>query len=230
MNADTVRMVAYALLKPRKAAFLDEGSLRDFLLSSGTCPLENATLPEELSSLAKEILAEYTFSRDNLLGLRSSEAAGVPLLGHFLLRVVRLLKNVTSSDFKSVMEFHVLKRPIAGRDPSTDGAVVAIHEVTGVETEKPVLIYEYKPVVHPSAPSVRDRLDSLIQVFYCFRQYRIKSCLLCLTDLHTWHYFKANSSMEIEWMKVLREPSPTPCLPALQDHLSFIAAAVKDVV
>ena len=71
MNADTVKMVAYALLKPRKATFLDEGSIRDFLLSSGTCPLENATLPEELSSLAKEILAEYIFSRDNMLGLRS---------------------------------------------------------------------------------------------------------------------------------------------------------------
>ena len=127
----------------------------------------------------------------------------------------------------------MLKRPSAGRDPSTDGAVVAIQEVTGGETEKPVLIYEYKPVVHPSAPGVRDLLEALIQVFYCFRQYRIKSCLLCLTDLHTWHYFKANSRMEIEWMKVLREASPTPnlpCLPALQDHRSFIAAAVKDVV
>ena len=51
MNADTVRMVAHALLKPTRAAFLHEGSIRDFLLSSGTCPLENATLPEELIML-----------------------------------------------------------------------------------------------------------------------------------------------------------------------------------
>ena len=130
------------------------------------------------------------------------------------------------------MEFQVLKCPIVGKNPSTDGAVVvAIHQVPfhqQVACMEPVLIYEYKPIVHPTAPDVRDLLELLIQVCYCFHQYKMKSCLM---DLHNWHYFKANSSMKIELVKsVLEEPSLTPGLPhlpVLQDHLSF---AVKDVV
>ena len=61
-----------------------------------------------------------------MLGLRSSEAAGVPLLGQFLARVACLLSELsTSAEFKSVMEFNVVNVPSAGKNPSTD----AIHQV-----------------------------------------------------------------------------------------------------
>ena len=231
MNADNVLLVARTLLK-LKAGFLDENIIRTSLFSSRTHSLESVPLSKEVvSSMAKEILAEYTCNEDNMPHLRYSEAAGIPLLGHFLLRVVRLLKNITSFDFKSVMEFQAFKNPISDNPSTNRAVVVAIQQVTDMKEEKPVLIYEYKPVVHPRAPNVRDILELLIQVFYCFHQYKINSCLLCLMDLHTWHYFKANSNMEIEWVKsVLEEPSSTPGLPALQDHLLFIATAVNHVV
>ena len=222
MNNDTVMNVAKEILKPTNV-FSDENSIRSFLFSSGKHSPKVVSLPD---AFAKEILAYYTLSDNNMLGLRSSKAAGYPLLGHFLLHVVRLLtNNIESLNFKSVVEFQVLRPMSSGKNSFTDGAVVAIQ----VE-QRPVLIYEYKPVVHPQVPDVRDLLELLIQGFYCFHQYKIKSCLLCLTDLHSWHYFKANSNMKMEWSKSVLEKSSTPGLEELQDHLSFIAAAVKDMV
>ena len=113
-------------------------------------------------------------------------------------------------------------------NPSTDGAVVAVHQVMSLQSKKilmPVVIYEYKPLVHPVAPNARDLVELLIQGFYCFHEYRIHACLLCLTDLHTWHYFKAKKDMKIEWAtSMVEERSSMPDLQALRSHISFLAA------
>ena len=57
---------------------------------------------------------------------------------------------------------------------------------------QPVIIYEYKPVVDPQMSVVdrKDLTELFIQGFYCFQQYNIDECLLCLTDLYIFHYMK----------------------------------------
>lgn len=97
------------------------------------------------------------------------------------------------------MEFTVMDTNNPGKNPASDGTVAAIHQVSsclGVsfkQTLRPVVLYEYKPLVHtnPRAVSGRDLTELLIQGYYCFRKYEIDSCLLCLTDLHNWHYIPA---------------------------------------
>ena len=81
-----------------------------------------------------------------------------------------------------------------GKYPATDGAVVVV--VSSHSNIKPVIIYEYKPVVD-SQIEVVDRKDLLIQGFYCFHQYDTDECLLCLTDLYRFHYMKVTKA---EWL------------------------------
>ena len=115
-------------------------------------------------------------------------------------------------------------------NPSTDGAVVAVHQVMSLQSKQILMPVEYKPLVHPVAPNARDLVELLIQGFYCFHEYKIHACLLCLTDLHTWHYFKAKKDMKIEWAtSMVEERSSIPDLQVVQSHISFLAAAVTDI-
>lgn len=232
MRTSSVKLVVTELFKQPPDKFVDEQRIREYFMASAHCPLENATIPsEDLSSVANELLTEFSVCRDFGIGLGSWEAAGVPLLGHFLARIARLCSLALAQHFRYMMEFQVVRRQTAGKDPSTDGAIVAVTYVAHAE-DTPVIIYEYKPEVSRPLPGLRDMLELLIQVFYCFQQYKLRTCVICLTDLKTWYYFKATKATRIEltWVKVVGDGSPTPNLSEIQEHLSFVAAAVADVV
>ena len=122
----------------------------------------------------------------------TKEASGIPLLGTTLIAFVALLSERGGTAYKMDMEFPVVvltrKR---GQKPSCDSAITAITSVN-LPVNLPVILYEYKPTVHPDPLIVNP--DHLMELFlqgcYCLWQYELESIVHCLTDLDSWHYFK----------------------------------------
>ena len=87
-------------------------------------------------------------------------------------------------DMEFPVVLHTRKR---GQKPSCHSAISAITSVN-----LPVILYEYKPTVHPDPLIVNP--DHLMELFlqgcYCLWQYKLQSIVHCLTDLNSWHYFK----------------------------------------
>ena len=88
------------------------------------------------------------------------------------------------------------------------------------------------PVVDPQLTVVerKDLTELLIQGFYCFHQYNIDDCLLCLTDLYRFHYMKVTKAaprMAIKWAKSISFSfEEKQRQKQMQEHFSFIAAAI----
>ena len=59
---------------------------------------------------------------------------------------------------------------------------------------KPVILYEYKPVVDTRYNYVnKDYLmEVLLQGYYCLCQYHVHAVIQCLTDLNQWYYFRVD--------------------------------------
>ena len=87
-------------------------------------------------------------------------------------------------DMEFPVVLHTRKR---GQKQSCDSAISAITSVN-----IPVILYEYKPSVHPAPLIVNS--DHLMELFlqgcYCLWEYDLQSIVHCLTDLNSWHYFK----------------------------------------
>ena len=124
------------------------------------------------------------------LHFRIKEASGIPLFGTTLLAFAKLLSG-EGTLYKVDMEFpvvlHTRKR---GQKPSScDGTISA---VASPSLNHPVILYEYKPTVHPDPLIVNP--DHLMELFlqgcYCLWQYKLQSIVHCLTDLNSWHYLK----------------------------------------
>ena len=102
-------------------------------------------------------------------GLHRKEACGVPLLGSFLTCLVtELRETIPNSAFTADMEFPlVVDKVNPGVKPASDGAVVAA--ITSKSTRKPLLLYEYKPVVDTRWNYVdcHHIMEVLIQAYYC---------------------------------------------------------------
>ena len=125
------------------------------------------------------------------LHFRIKEASGIPLFGTTLLAFAKLLSG-EGTLYKVDMEFpvvlHTRKRD---QKPSCDGTISAVASVN-LPVNLPVILYEYKPTVHPDPLIVNP--DHLMELFlqgcYCLWQYELQSIVHCLTDLNSWHYLK----------------------------------------
>ena len=145
-------------------------------------------------------------------GLHSKEACGYPLLGVFLTQLAQELtlafqNTLVSADMQFVLVTHKLE---PGTKPACDGAVSAIVVHEG-NPKKPLILYEYKPVVDPRTQFVHrnDLLEVLLQGYYCLFQHNRPTVLHCLTDLSQWFYFKLEKvkpgKMQIAWYKAFSE-------------------------
>lgn len=210
--------------------FLFESDCKKLIASLGepSLALESISIPEVYT---ERLLAFYQQQEKTAIGLRKKEASGIPLLGAFLACVVDILNGQKQvSIYRYELEFTVMKvSGTPGKNPATDGAVVAAVQVSSPPNIQlqPVIIYEYKPVVDPQIKVVdtKDLTELLIQGFYCFHLFEIDKCLLCLTDLYRFHYMKVTkpaSRMAIEWAKSISFKQKQ-----IQEHLSFIAAAIS---
>ena len=204
------------------------------LASLGKPSLESFSIPEVYT---ESLLVFYKEQEETAVGLRRKEVSGIPVLGAFLACVVKLLNGQkqehSGARYRYELEFTVMKASgTPGKNPATDGAVfVAVH-VSSPSTLQPVIIYEYKPVVDPQLTVVerKDLTELLIQGFYCFQQYNIDDCLLCLTDLYRFHYMKVTKAaprMAIKWAKSISFSfEEKQRQKQMQEHFSFIAAAI----
>ena len=118
------------------------------------------------------------------------EASGIPLFGTTLLAFAKLLSgegNLYKVDMEFPVVLHTRKR---GQKPSCDGTISAI--TSPFLNNHPVILYEYKPTVHPD-PLIANP-DYLMELFlqgcYCLWEYELESIVHCLTDLNSWHYLK----------------------------------------
>ena len=120
---------------------------------------------------------------------REREACGLPLL-LFTIGLVEGLERLERSwCLYATMEFPVVVDKLKpGVKPACDAAVVAI--VDG--NEKPVVLFDYKPTVHPRKEVLvrQDLMEVLIQGYYSLYQHGVSSIVHCLTDLEQFDYFK----------------------------------------
>ena len=225
MDEETLLSISGTILLGKP--FLFESDFREFIDSKKKAS-ESAigSAGEVATTESEKLFASYKQHEKNAVGLRRKEVSGIPLLGIFLACVVEILneKQVVAC-YKYELEFTVMKT--SRTNPATDGAViVAVHD-SSPSYPHPVIIYEYKPVVDPqmSVADKKDITELLIQGFYCFRQYEIDECLLCLTDLYRFHYMKVTKAvrtMAIKWAKSISFEEEKQ----MQEHFSFIAAAI----
>ncbi len=138
-------------------------------------PAISTTCNSTVSDLHSEFEAEMT-------GLYRKETSGIPLLGVFVVKLaVELGKNIPDLKFVSEMEFAVVYGSQRGVKPACDAAV-AVVEAT---SRKPVILYEYKPVVDTRWNHVKqnDLMELLIQGYYCLHYHQVSTVIHCLTDL-----------------------------------------------
>ena len=150
MDDKTLLDIAEAILKPTKR-FAGVNEMRMYLFPSEEPSLESICTPEEIS---KKILADYSFYQRNLHSLGSKEICGVPILVKFVGSVAEILNK---GQFLSELEFSVIDSKNPGKNPTTDEAVVAIHSVSSSPCLQPVVLREYKSVVHPKPRGVNGR-------------------------------------------------------------------------
>lgn len=231
MDEDTLSSITGTILLGKP--FTVDSDFRDFIDSKKKAS-ESAigSAGEVVTTESEKLFALYKQHKKNAVGLRIKEASGIPLLGNFLACVVEILneKKVVAR-YKYELQFTVMKTPrIPGKNPATDGAVIVVVDDSS-PSYYPVIVYEYKPVVDSkmSVVNKKDVTELLIQGFYCFRQYEIDECLLCLTDLYRFHYMKvtkAGRTMAIKWAKSISFEEEEQMQKQMQEHFSFIAAAI----
>ena len=108
---------------------------------------------------------------------------------HYLEILLHILRSKTihNSAFEADMEFPlVVDKVKPGVKPASDAAVVVA--ITSKST-KPILLYEYKPVVDTRLDYVERHhiMEVLIQAYYCLYQHEVPTFIHCLTDLHQWY-------------------------------------------
>lgn len=128
-----------------------------------------------------------------MLYVGEKEACGSPLLGMLCVYLAEQLHTKFPGNvFKAEMEFPVIVDKIKrGAKPFCDGNVCVILNVE-LCSKKPLILYEYKPVVDPWIERVNNHslMEVLIQGFYCLDQYRVSTVIQCLTDLQQWYFLK----------------------------------------
>lgn len=236
--------VAYAILKP-SSLFRGE---RDMLAFIGLAPsdpsLQRILIPAEASA---KLHSEFILQQQKMFRLGEKEASGMPLLGTLLVHIADALEKVDvlkNFKFSTDVEVTVMETASRGKNPATDGAIFAQLQVKTPASDlisplkmEPIILYEYKPKVHPYILSVDGRavVELLIQAYYTFKQYKIKECILCLTDMNFSHYIKVNARMEIMWTKSLATMETAagtmvPTVKLLEEQFSFIASAVVSLL
>ena len=158
--------------------------------------------------------------------LHYKEACGIPLLGVFVAHLAKTLTDTTSFEILADMEFSVVTHKLkSGVKPASDAAMV----VALVYAVKPVLLYEYKPVVDPRVDRIERKalIEVLLQGFYCLYQHNVTTVIHCLTDLSQWYYFKLEkekpSNMKIVWFQSIHEEELN-----LHTHFSFLEPVVTN--
>ena len=191
---------------------------------------EDYTAPSpELSILDPDEAIFGTFATSCKLKMkefREREACGIPLLGLFAIGVVEGLERIDKSwSLYATMEFPVVVDKLKwGVRPACDAAVVAI--IDG--NEKPLVLFEYKPIVDQRKDVVvrQDLIEIMIQGYYCLYQHGVSSVIHCLTDLQQFYYFKMEkaerSKMRIAWnFSVFKHD--------INSHLKFLYPVLKEV-
>ena len=110
--------------------------------------------------------------------LHYKEACGIPLLEVFVAHLAKTLTDTTSFDFLADMEYSVVTHKLKqGMKPASDAAMV----VALVHQLKPVLLYEYKPVVDLRVDRVErnDLKEVVLKGFYCLYQHNVPTVIHC---------------------------------------------------
>ena len=128
--------------------------------------------------------------------------------------------------FLSDMEFPVVTQSLKpGVKPCCDGSVAVIMD----GELRPLVLYEYKPVVDPRSQSVdvNHLMEVAIQGYYCLHQHKVCTVVQCLTDLYQWYYFKAvkttYSKLHTEWYGSIYKTQD------LEGHIKFLLPVVNDL-
>ena len=125
------------------------------------------------------------------------------------------------------MEFPVVVETTkSGSKPSCDGNICV-----PLRNAKPLILYEYKPVVDMRMNSVdhRSLMEVLIQGVYCLNQYRVSTVIQCLTDLQQSYYFGVDkvgsTQVKYTWYKGFHDE-----ILNLKTHLDFLYPVINKLL
>ena len=169
-------------------------------------------------------------STRSMMHFRKKEACGTPSLACLVAFAERLSK---SPEFmlRVDMEFPVLVDKLkTGQKPACDGALCALTLCGRDPLPKPLILYEYKPIVDPRCEAVNEDhlMEVLLQGYYCLRQYKLPTIIHCLTDLYQWYYFKLvldGDKIECKWYREFI--SEAPQLADMESHVSFLDLCIS---
>ena len=166
------------------------------------------------------------------------EAAGYTMLGNYAVTFSEILSEELSKVMMYYNQMIAANNKKQGHNPTSDTAIIMLLEESGVASlapmVKPVVVYEYKPIVHldPARVNNCDLVEALLRAYYCLRFYKVSQMIHCLTDLLTWHYFKVNTSadkLNIEWWHRIDHSFPLN-VEMVTEHAGFLTTEVKKLV
>ncbi len=149
------------------------------------------TLPQN----TLELLANITGDFANLTGdMFSSEASSYHILALMCYYFIKRLQHTfLGKKYIYYPQYAVIRNRKPGPNPQTDACIAC---VASEEDDKPRVLYECKTRLAPIPCQLneKDIIEVLLQGYYCLQKDNVTKLLICLTDLHDWHYMLIESS------------------------------------
>lgn len=252
LDTKTVKLIAAALLLGAGSKIVSSIALSVFK-PHNVDPQSIAVGTKTTEAIGQE----YGFIQESqrlgrAANMKMKEASGRPLLAAFMATLQNVLHvQFPSKEFLWDMEYQILDTHAPGQNPASDVAVLLLHSKGMI---RPLLLYEYKPIVDLRPMDVNERwlLQALHKAYYCLHENKIPSCIVCLTDLEAWHYIKVSQTrslssplIQIKWSKLVVYDNSKPPLPQSSQplwqilppstqeftrHVEFIITAVSQLL
>ena len=167
--------------------------------------------------------------------LTAVESVGYSILAFYASYFAAVFSEELKQSFKFQTQYDVVKNEKSGQNPSTDACVIMLLDLE-VGYCIPVVMYEYKPIVHSDRTrvDVSAMIEMLLQAHYCMRHHKIELVLHCLTDLKSWYYFKlqfnkVTSKLAIIWWCKIEHKGELSGN-EVENHAKFLLDGIRDEV
>ena len=124
----------------------------------------------------KTITDSINRHREKTINLTIEEAAGYTMLGIYAVNFSEILSEELSKVMMYWNQMMTANNKKRGQNPTSDTAIIMLLESSAKSLDPkkiPVVVYEYKPVVHQDHGRVNDcdLVEALLQASYCLRFY-----------------------------------------------------------
>ena len=195
-DSDVQPIAQYMFGRP----FASHNEVKEFAGESAEVPqshIASKVEPDDITQVVKLLATSYAVTHN----VTVEEHPGYLLLGELVVFFSKMLSKQSKLVYKYHPQRTVAKNSNPGQNPSTDVAIVLKCLLGGGFISK--VLYKYKTAIPPllSLTEAKVLMELFLQCYYVLKFEKQTEILVCLTDLHTWHYFqfKLTSKLEISW-------------------------------